>query len=613
MQPQRKSLPRTRERVQFNQTNYSVQAMEKAWTPERRPRQVQQTEVGARRRKRWSHGLGLARPPSHSTAESMVTIREKRWSMHKFIVMLLLLAVSCTTAAWGEGDLHLVATGSNISAKVTSSKLQETVRAEDYGFSAAATATTNAANLRRAIAIGSRQLTISTPGDYALDNRLPLELNVAGMHFMMGPGVNIRPSVNTAKVFFITAKNVVFEGGMITGDGTHNIQGSSSGRPIAFVEVYNGESPVAPQTVKVRNVSVVDPNNAGILFYRTVGGEATGNKLRSTYSGGWIQGVLGISVYSSAQVLISGNLIDGFVQNIAGGAEDAGGYTFNDFASEANHRDTRDVIIQGNQLVNFSDHGFYFSSNTHRVTVRNNRVASSVATAASGIKLFGSGVIDGNTVDSVLGGIDGRNSYQLTISNNRVNVTGSSRSVTLINLDITSAYDIHAENISITNNQLHAASSRGTNKGIYINGMRRKSNGSQNLLKNISITGNVFSGTIGGVFGGSYNAVIHLYQETSAKAVSSAYGQNITISNNSAHLMPTTGPAYNCLYFLMLSGLPGQANFDNVVITGNKASNFVGDFMYLGIRKGLVENNFAQPQRGNGAIRRLSETGTSLQ
>lgn len=479
--------------------------------------------------------------------------------------------------------------------------------AEDYGFLPSATGSANSSALATAIATGTKYLVVRTPGNFTLDNTSPVLLSTNDMKFELCNGVNILPTVNTSKVFYITGKNVTFEGGTITGDGNYVNTGSSTGRPISFIEVYNGVSPVSVQNVIIRNVKMVNPNNMGITLYRTVGVLIEDCNFISAYADSYVDRASMVYVYSSASVLIDSNLMNGASHGIVGGGASA--YSFDDFAGETDFN-TRDVFVSNNRVFNYIDHGIYFSNECNRISIQENSVSSTVSGSSSGIKLFGSGVVSGNIVTSLNGGFDGRCSNNLIFNNNRIYVTGTGSSVSAFEIEGSGDWDINIENIVISDNLFVSGNVLGITKGIYIYGLKRVSDGSQNLLKNISISGNVFSGKIGGHTSGTENAVISMFQENHNTAASSVYGQNITIVNNTAYCEPITGPNYNCKYFAILSAEAGHANFDNVVIKGNSAFNIVSHFGYLGIRNGIVTDNFVKPQTGNGAVIEVTKTDT---
>lgn len=477
------------------------------------------------------------------------------------------------------------------------------VRAEWFGFSSSATAANNKTYLDKAIATGSTNICIVTPGDYALDNTSPVTLSTNKLYFWVGPGVNIVPSVNTATVFRITGARITYDGGTITGDGTYNITGSVAGRPIAFIEVTDdaGEDGTQDlgyaQNVTVKNVTMVNPNNCGIAFHRTVGGKALNNKLKSGYNDVWVQGIFGIDVYSSAQILIDGNTIDGFIQGVCGGGTST--YTFNDYAGTTANANTRDIVVTNNHIPNFRDHGVYFSSYTNRINVINNSMVTTYASSGEAIKLCWIGnVVANNMTVSVKGGFVGRALRDTIITGNRFYISGTATALVpirgiVIAGETDAAYDVvgnHPENIKITNNLIESSGSIG--HGIYIYALKKTSDGSQNLIKNLTITGNTITG-VASCTDEAYRSPIFLYQEEHDTPASSVYGENVIITGNKLI-------SSSCLYGIAMSLLNSLAGFDNVIITDNiiKGVDDGGSVMYLQIKNSIVRDNTYQAKSG---------------
>ncbi len=489
----------------------------------------------------------------------------------------------------------------------TQAALRQSVFAEHFGFSTTATAAANATYITAAIASGAKLLEIKTPGNYSLDNTSPIILNVDDMDFRLAAGVNILPTVNTKTVFQITASNVTFEGGIITGDGTVNITGSTVGRPISFIEVYGGAAPTSQQNVKIKKVRMVNPNNAGILFYKSVGGTALENKISSNYTGVWVQGVWGICAYSSAYLFYRDNQIDGLVEGITAGADP--GYSFNDFAGTTDFN-TRVVSILGNKITNFRDHGIYFSNQCLLTSVEHNVVTTDVVGSADAIKLTGSCNIVGNTTVSRRAAINGRSMYNSVIASNNftttITSTGVSANDSIIYLEGYSGLAQNVDNITITGNLLKATGKIGS--GIYVYGAQQVAGfgttvGAQNLVTNLLISNNVFSGGIGGDPLDGFPSGIKIFNDLNSVAASSLYGKNISITDNNMQLDPA------CSFGILLSGI-GTANFDGVNVHYNTIAGTNICAILIGAKNSLVTNNTIRPNVASIWMKESDQTNT---
>jgi hypothetical protein len=491
--------------------------------------------------------------------------------------------------------------------KVTYSMIEgAAINLLDFGFSPANTALANRQAIENAFASGATNIFVDQDGNYDVDNTTPIVIATNNFEFRLSKNVNIKPNTNNVTVFSITGQNVMWDGGSFEGDGTYNGTGSSSGRSVAFIEVYNGPSPTAPQNVIIQNVTMVNPNNTGIQIWRTVGVTIQNCLLTSNYPGPFFIGHDGINVYSSANITIQENTLDGFNEGCAGGG--TASYSFTDFTSVATDPSSRNIIFSNNQVNNFIDHGIYFASFAAKTVCSNNSFTSFKADANYPIKLFGyANVITGNVTTCTTGGFSGRAINHSVISNNtfiQVVDGGPVANSALIQLDAYDEESIEMSNISITDNILDANAE--TDYGIYLYSTNRISDGGQNLMKNIVIQNNVFTGKIGGANSGtpSNQSGIFIFMEKHNTPASSAYSDGLVIADNVLDL------STDCRFGFLICGNGTSSAFQNVSITGNVIKNYKTTGILALIKNSHVANNVFNPTGTTIAITEITDVDT---
>jgi parallel beta-helix repeat protein len=479
----------------------------------------------------------------------------------------------------------------------------------DKGFLASASGAVNAAALTAAIATGDKNIVITIPGDYSVDNTTPIILNTNGLTFTLSAGVNILPSVNTMILFQITGVNVTFDGGTITGDGTYPIDAANpaplsaagyfmaatgnangtyaTGRPTSLIEVY-GVGMAERQNAVIKNVTIVNPNCAGVMFYYAVGGGCFNCKMKSSYANVFVAGFYLVAMYSCAYVNIDGNLFDGHVEGFSGGSTPAN--TFNDYVVAAALSNTRHITISNNRIMNQIDHGIYMSNDADHTTVIGNNITNAVTGSGHAIKVFGSCTVVGNTASIQRHGFNGRNTINSIISGNNFQtniVSGTSSNNAGIYIDCSAGTADPLQNITIAGNTLVAAG-RSPN-GIYLFSDKVTATGAQNIIKNITISGNTISGNIGAtVAEDPYASGIKLMQVIPTSG-SKYFGENITISGNTIRSDYTA--TYFMQYGIFLSGIAGYLGYDGVNINDNVFSNFVSAGIYGNYKNSFIANN----------------------
>jgi hypothetical protein len=490
-------------------------------------------------------------------------------------------------------------------------KLSGPVKIEWFGFLTSATGAVNYAAVVAALATGSTDISATVAGDYTYDNSSITTISTAKLQLKLARGVNIKPSSSTTSVFRITGAGIKFSGGTITGTGTYVTTGSSTGRPISFIEVTDDEDADGTVTLgyrqdnEIENVLMVNPNNCGILFYRTVGGKAKGNKITSAYDDVWQQGQFGIDTSSSAQIEISNNFLDGHIQDIVGGGTTR--YTFDDYSGTAAGSNVRDILITGNTMTNFRDHAVYYSSDCERITVTSNQMRSQYASSNEAIKLAYSGnVVVGNHYEGVGGGFHGRSLSKSVVSANRFVVTGESGYIFPIYIEAPTTIDLHLEGITITDNYVEATGASGCGSGIYFLAQNRDSDGSQNIIKNIIIKGNYLKNVGGNTgAGGTYRSGILMLTEKHNTPASSIFGEDIIISGNQLEC------STSALYGIAMSLTTSYSAYKNVIIKDNIISGVVTNVMYLSIKNSIVkDNHFTAGIAAANGIREFAQTDT---
>lgn len=502
------------------------------------------------------------------------------------------------------------------------------VNANDYGFLSTATASANATAIRAALASGASTVEVRIPGNYALDNTTPIVLSVTGLNFVLATGVNIVPSVNTMTVFQITGVNVTFDGGTITGDGTYPIDTANpapaspagyylaanttaatagtyvTGRPVSFIEV-NGYGLTQRQNAVVKNTTLVNPNCAGITLYYTVGSECLKNKITSTYSSVFVVGFFLVAMYSCAYVTIDNNYLYGHVEGFAGGSTPAN--NFNDWVVGV-FSDTRFITLSNNIIDNQIDHGIYMSNDANHTTVIGNTITNAVAGSGHAIKVYGSCNVVGNTASVQRACFNGRNiaNSNITGNNFQTNVTsGVSSNNAVIYADCSGGVVAPLQNITITGNALYSAG-RNPN-GIYLFA-DKFSDGTQQIIKNITISGNTISGNIGATIAEDpYSAGIKILQQTPTTGTK-YYAENITISGNTIDTAATG--TYLLQYGVMLSGIGGYLGFNGVTISDNLFSNFYSYGIYGNFKNSLISDNIFKPIIAAVGVKEITNVDT---
>jgi hypothetical protein len=491
--------------------------------------------------------------------------------------------------------------------KVSYSMIQGApVNLADFGFSTSNTALGNRQAIENAIASGAKCVIAAASGDYNIDNATPIVVNSNDLEFQFARGVNFKPNTPTVTVFSVTGQNVLWNGGSFEGNGTYNNTGSSTGRSVSFIEVYNGPSPTAPQNVTIQNVVMVDPNNTGIQLWRTVGVTIQNCSIKSNYAGAFIAGIFGISVYSCANVTVQGNTVDGFIEGCVGGGENS--YVFTDFTSVATSSNSRNVIFANNQINNFIDHGIYFSSNAEKIVCSDNSFTSFKVDAQHSIALFGTGnVVTGNVSTCTIGGFRGRAVNDSVISGNtfrQVTDGGAGVNSALIVLDAWTGSSIEMADLVISNNFLVAVGK--TDYGIYLFSTNRVSDGGQNLMRNIVIEGNVISGQVGGANAGSpaVQSGINIFVQQHSTPASSAFSNGLVIADNVLDL------SADCLYGIYVSGQSTQSGFNNASIVNNVLKNYKTTGILASLKDSHVSGNVFSPTGAAAAVQEITNVNT---
>jgi len=489
------------------------------------------------------------------------------------------------------------------------------VNANDYGFSSTATAADNYAALVAALASGASTVEVRIPGNYSLDNTTPIVLSTTGLTFTLAAGVNILPTVNTKMVFQITGVGITFQGGTITGDGTYPIDVANptpdspagyylaanttaataatyaTGRPVSFIEI-NGYGLTQRQNAIVRNVTIVNPNCAGITLYYTVGSECFGNRITSNYSGSFVAGFFLTSLYSCAYVSVENNYLYGHVEGVLGGSTPSN--TFNDYVIPTALSNTRHITISNNVIANQIDHGIYISNDADHTTVIGNNITNAISGSGHAIKAYGSCNVVGNTTSTQRAAFNGRNTHNSTITGNNfeVNVvSGVSSNNAVIYADCTAVVSEPLQNITISGNTCIVAG-RSPN-GIYLFANKSPVDGTQQIIKNITIAGNTISGNIGATSAEDpFSSGIKILQEAPTSGGNS-YAENITISGNTINTIATG--VYRMQFGVLLSGLVGYLGYDGVNISGNSFNNFYSTGINGNFKNSLISENIFKP------------------
>lgn len=533
-------------------------------------------------------------------------------------------------ASSGASLVGYLPAGTGAVATIVQAKLRESVSAEGFGFNSGATAANNSTYLRAAIASGAKLIEIKTPGNYALDNTTPIQLNVNGVTLRLAVGVNIVPSVNTMTVFQVTGSNVTFEGGTITGDGTFPVDVAhpgpaspagyylaanttavipgnySTGRTVSFIEI-NGYGLTERQNAVIRGVTMVNPNCSGIMLYYTVGSACCDNRITSSYVSVFTLGFFLVSLYSCAYCAIDNNYLYGHVEGFVGGSIPSN--TFNDYVLATALSNTRHITISNNQVANQIDHGIYMSNDADHTTVLGNKISNVVSGSGHAIKMYGSGVVIGNVTSTQRAAFNGRNSNNLAITGNSFQtnvISGVSSNNSVIYADCTGYLNEPLENITISGNTLVVAG-RSPN-GIYLYADKSPVDGTQQVIKNVTITGNTISGNIGATIAEDpLSAGIKLLQQdptTGAKF----YGENITISGNvvSTNL---TG-SYVLQYGVLLSSIATYLGYDCASIYGNTFVGYTSVGVCGNFKNSLISDNVFKPITAALSIKETSNANT---
>lgn len=387
-----------------------------------------------------------------------------------------------------------------------------------------------------------------TEGTWQVDNSAgEVAIATSNMRVQCAPDAEIEMT-NDNIGLVLTGTNIVWDGGLITGEGTADTAGGARQKALLLVD---GDAHTTRANVVLKNIRFTDTNAAALGLYKAVGVRVINCTAIDTNASTSNQR-FGMYANDCAYVKFTGCHVEGFGTGIGGGGANSASEEIIDYRDGTTGYLSKGISIHACEVHEQADHGIYFSDYMNGCVVTN---TDSQGATNNSIKLEGSNNVISNCPRLVASnGVSLRNASNTIVENCNIIVTGTGTNLYGLRAAGTT-FDVDSNNITVRDCTFEATNAAGVWHGIQVYGELIDAD-NQRTLRNVRIESN----TIKGYFCvlGTNPAAIWVRQDMASTPVRA---NNVVIKSNIIDLDTTTSN--------LNKGIRVGVQFENVVITEN--------------------------------------------